>query len=114
MFYIQTETKPRYLTEQLSDLSLPQFRVVTIMRDLCRKSRVSTRFKVLHRFRNHVFQRRHLRQPKEFFRFLRLEIDDKRDALRRPWLSSRHILDTELRCRINLFCTSYPSGYHRM
>lgn len=103
------QTGTRYLTEQLNDLSLTLLAVV--MRNLCRESRVSTRFKVLHRFRNHIFQRRYLRQPEQLFRFLRLEIDNKRDALRRTWLSSRHIRDTELRCRVNLFCMSYPSGY---
>ena len=99
---LQTGTKAD-ITEQLSDLSLALLMVVT--RDLCRESWVSTSFEVLHRFCNYVFQRCHLCQPKQLFRFLRLEIDGKRDALRRSWFSSRHILDTELRCRIDLFCT---------
>jgi hypothetical protein len=94
-----------YLTEQLSDLSLTL--LVVVIRDVCRESWVSTRFKVLHRFRNHIFQRRHLCQPKQLFRFLRLEIDDERDALRRPWLSSPHIRNTKLRCHINLFSIAH-------
>jgi len=39
--------------------------------DLCSKSWISTRFEVLDRFRNYVFQRRHLRQPQKLFRFRR-------------------------------------------
>ena len=98
------------LTEQLTDLNSTLLAIVR-RRELCCESWVSTRFKVLHRFRHHVFQRRGRRQPKQLLSFLRLEIDDKRNALRRARLSSRHVWDAELRCRINLFCASCPSGF---
>ena len=70
-----------YLNEQLSD---PLSHLLVVITRLCRESWVSTRFKVLHRFRNYIFQGRHLCQSKYLFRFLRLESGKNRDALRRP------------------------------
>jgi hypothetical protein len=64
--------EPNQISYNLVNLSL-----ALVMRDLCRESWVSACSEVLHRFRNHIFQRRHLCQPKQLFRFLRLEIDNK-------------------------------------
>lgn len=82
--------------------NVPQpFALTLITTDLGCKSWISSRFKVLHRFRHHFFQRRRWSQPKQLFSFLRLEISDNRDALCRSRHSSGHIWDSKLRCRIN-------------
>jgi hypothetical protein len=67
------------------------------------QSWVSSRFKVLNRFRHYVFQRRHRCHSKQLLSFLRFEIGNKRDAFRRSWFSSWDIRDRELRCQINFF-----------
>ena len=97
-FYIRAYYKDHVQYDELSIVELEPW--------------IFARFEVIHRFHHHVFQRRRRCQPKELLRFLRLDIEDKRDPLRRSWLSSRHIRDPELRCQINLFWASYTSAFH--
>ena len=74
------ETGIRYLTEQLSYLSL--ILLMVVMRDLCRESWVPTLLEVLHRFHDHISQRRHLCQPKHLLCSRRLKFDVKLDVFR--------------------------------
>jgi hypothetical protein len=75
------------------------------------KSRIAAQPEVLDRFRDYVLQRRHLRKPKHFLCFGRIQKGECRDALREAWFSMREIRYAELCSRIHFFGASDQAPY---